>query len=108
MSRLTNGGFNWPREGRHNDKAHPPIHPVNYVTPGALANDQERKVYEFVVRRFLACCSEDARGELTQIEITLGMEVFKASGLRVIERNYLDVYPYDRWESSQQLPEFHN
>ena len=106
MSRLTNGGFNWPRQGRHNDKAHPPIHPVNYVAPGALANDQERRVYEFVVRRFLACCSEDAIGELTQIEITLGTEVFKASGLRVIERNYLDVYPYDKWESSQQLPEF--
>jgi DNA topoisomerase-3 len=103
---LMDEGFQWPRQGSHNDKAHPPIHPVNYVASQALANQEERKVYEFVVRRFLASCAQDAKGELTQIEITLGSETFKASGLRVIERNYLDVYPYDVWKSSQQLPEF--
>ncbi|KAK3079066.1 hypothetical protein LTS18_005840, partial [Coniosporium uncinatum] len=31
---------------------------------------------------------------------------FTANGLIVIQRNYLDVYPYDKWESSQQLPAF--
>jgi DNA topoisomerase-3 len=99
------GGFQWPREGRNNDKAHPPIHPVNYVTPSQL-NGDERKVYEFVVRRFLACCSTDAKGSLTQVEVEYGPEIFRTSGLIVLERNYLDVYPYDKWESSQQLPEF--
>jgi DNA topoisomerase-3 len=63
-------------------------------------------VYEFVVRRFLACCSEDARGELSTVELEYGSEIFHASGLMVIERNYLDVYPYDKWESSSQLPVF--
>ncbi|KAH9873241.1 hypothetical protein J1614_005639 [Plenodomus biglobosus] len=102
---LVNGGFNQPRNGRNNDKAHPPIHPVNYVAPTQL-NDNERKVYEFVVRRFLACCSEDAVGEATDIEIDYGNEFFHAHGLTVIARNYLDVYPYDKWESSQQLPQY--
>lgn len=102
---LMNGGFNQPRNGRNNDKAHPPIHPVNYVAPSSL-NEKERKVYEFVVRRFLACCSEDATGEATDIEIDYGSELFHAHGLRVIARNYLDVYPYDKWESSQQLPQY--
>ncbi|KAF2850143.1 DNA topoisomerase 3-beta [Plenodomus tracheiphilus IPT5] len=102
---LMNGGFNQPRSGRNNDKAHPPIHPVNYVAPTQL-NDNERKVYEFVVRRFLACCSEDAVGEATDIEIDYGSEFFHAHGLTVIARNYLDVYPYDKWESSQQLPQY--
>ncbi|KAF1843137.1 DNA topoisomerase 3-beta [Cucurbitaria berberidis CBS 394.84] len=102
---LMNGGFNQPRSGRNNDKAHPPIHPVNYVAPTQL-NENERKVYEFVVRRFLACCSEDATGEATDIEIDYGGEVFHAHGLSVIARNYLDVYPYDKWESSQQLPKY--
>ena len=59
-----------------------------------------------MVRRFLACCSEDAKGELTQAEIEYGSEIFKASGLMILQRNYLDVYPYDKWENSQQLPEF--
>ena len=102
---LLDGGFNQPRNGRNNDKAHPPIHPVNYVTRDRL-NDDEKKVYEFVVRRFLACCSEDAKGESTTVEIDYGGENFHATGLIVLQRNYLDVYPYDKWESSQQLPPF--
>lgn len=32
--------------------------------------------------------------------------MFHANGLIVLERNYLDVYVYDKWESSQQLPPF--
>ncbi|RAH80306.1 DNA topoisomerase III [Aspergillus japonicus CBS 114.51] len=102
---LLDGGFRTPRAGRHNDQAHPPIHPVCWVSPSALSAD-EKKVYEFVVRRFLACCSEDAKGQSTEIEIEYGNEMFHAKGLLVLERNYLDVYVYDKWESSQQLPNF--
>lgn len=103
--RLLNGSFKQPRTGRNNDQAHPPIHPVNYVASTTL-NDDERRVYEFVVRRFLACCSEDAKGESTTIEIEYGDETFFTNGLLVLQRNYLEVYPYERWESSQQLPNF--
>ncbi|KAF2264900.1 DNA topoisomerase III [Lojkania enalia] len=102
---LMNGGFTQPRNGRNNDKAHPPIHPVNYVVSSTLA-EKEQKVYEFVVRRFLACCSEDAVGESTDVEVDYGGEIFNAHGLIVLARNYLDVYPYDRWESSQNLPQY--
>jgi DNA topoisomerase-3 len=102
---LLNGGFQWPRSGRNNDQAHPPIHPVNYVVPSSLSDDN-RRVYEFVVRRFLACCSEDAKGESTTVEIQYGEETFHANGLIVLERNYLDVYPYEKWTSSQPLPKF--
>ncbi|KAI4148470.1 MAG: hypothetical protein LQ340_005077 [Diploschistes diacapsis] len=102
---LLNGGFRQPRAGRNNDKAHPPIHPVNYVAPNALNHDEAR-VYEFITRRFLGCCSEDAKGESTTVSLAWGSEAFHASGLLVLERNYLDVYTYDRWESSQQLPAF--
>lgn len=66
----------------------------------------ERKVYEFVVRRFLACCSEDAKGQTSEVEIQYGDEIFHAKGLTVLEKNYLDVYVYEKWESSQQLPAF--
>lgn len=106
-ARLMNGDFSQPRMGKNNDKAHPPIHPVVYVVPNALATSDERRVYEFVVRRFLACCSEDAIGETTTVNLQYGDEGFHASGLVVLQRNYLDVYVYDRWESSQMLPKFH-
>jgi len=102
---LLAGGFSSPRNGRNNDNAHPPIHPVNFVNPTTLTHEEQR-VYEFVVRRFLACCSQDARGSKTEINMLYGAETFSASGLIVLERNYLDVYPYDKWTSSQELPQF--
>jgi DNA topoisomerase-3 len=102
---LMNGGFSQPRNGRNDDKAHPPIHPVNFVNPATL-NQEEQRVHEFVVRRFLACCSKDAQGSKTDISIEYGPETFNTSGLIVFERNYLEVYPYDKWTSSQDLPQF--
>jgi DNA topoisomerase-3 len=101
---LVEEGFSWPRNGRKNDKAHPPIHPVNFVNPNTLSHE-EKRVHEFVVRRFLACCSRDAQGSKTDISILYGPELFNASGLVILERNYLDVYVYDRW-GNQELPLF--
>jgi DNA topoisomerase-3 len=102
---LMQGGFKQPREGRNDDKAHPPIHPVTWVATASLS-PEEGRVYEFVTRRFLACCSEDAKGQATDVEIQYGEEFFGAHGLVVLERNYLDVYPYENWTSSQTLPRF--
>lgn len=101
---LVEGGFSWPRNGRNNDKAHPPIHPVNFVDPSTLSHEEQR-VHEFVVRRFLACCRKDAQGSKTNVSILYGQETFNASGLVISERNYLDVYIYDKW-TNQELPLF--
>ena len=105
ITSLLAGGFSQPKNGKHNDKAHPPIHPVAYVAPDKL-NADEKRVYEFVVRRFLACCSKDARGETTTVKLQYGEEGFHTTGLVVLERNYLEVYVYDKWTSSQELPAF--
>lgn len=99
--------YRHPRGGKHDDKAHPPIYPVKYANIDLLRGDQ-KKVYEFVVRRFLACCSDDARGFQTKVEVQWTSEKFSASGVQVTERNFLDVYPYTDWKSSVQLPEFRN
>ncbi|KAJ2881346.1 DNA topoisomerase 3-alpha, partial [Coemansia asiatica] len=95
--RLVSGGFRWPRKGRNNDKAHPPIHPV--AAAPSLQGDP-RRVYEFVTRRFLACCSENAKGQATEVEASIAGERFSTAGLMITERNYLDIYPYDRWSES--------
>lgn len=102
---LMDGGFQQPRQGRNDDKAHPPIHPITYAAPSVL-NDDQRRVYELVVRRFLACCSEDAKGVSTDIGIAFGDETFNAHGVVVLERNYLDVYPYEKWTGTAELPKF--
>lgn len=94
---LSRGGPN-PRNGRKNDGAHPPIHPLKLARSGELQGFEETKVYELVVRHFLACCSDDARGVETTVKIDVNGEEFNASGLAILERNYLDVYPYEKWE----------
>jgi DNA topoisomerase III len=58
-----------------------------------------------VTRRFLACCSKDAEGWQTTVDVDCGEEQFSASGLVVTARNYLLVYPYDKWVG-KELPEF--
>lgn len=102
---LVDGGFQQPRQGRNDDKAHPPIHPITFAAPTVL-NDREKKIYEFVTRRFLACCSEDAKGVATNVDILYGEELFQAHGVVVLERNYLEVYVYDKWTGTAQLPKF--
>ncbi|KAJ2321239.1 DNA topoisomerase 3-alpha, partial [Coemansia sp. RSA 2702] len=94
---LVDGGFKWPRQGRNNDKAHPPIHPV--AAAPNLSGDAKR-VYEFITRRFLACCSDNAKGHATEVEVEVARERFHTKGLMIIARNYLDIYPYDRWAES--------
>uniref|UniRef100_A0A8C8ZMX0 DNA topoisomerase n=1 Tax=Prolemur simus TaxID=1328070 RepID=A0A8C8ZMX0_PROSS len=89
-----------PRNGNKSDQAHPPIHPTKYTS--SLQGDEQR-LYEFIVRHFLACCSQDAQGQETTVEIDIAQERFVASGLMILARNYLDVYPYDRW-SDKILP----
>ncbi|XP_067928784.1 DNA topoisomerase 3-alpha-like [Watersipora subatra] len=91
-----------PRNGNKSDQAHPPIHPTKYADN--LTGD-EKKVYEFITRHFLACCSQDARGFETTVEIAIATEKFTASGLVILERNYLEVYPYEKW-SDKDIPNF--
>ena len=99
---LSEQGFQWPRQGKHDDKAHPPIHPTKYVNN--LTGD-EKRIYELVVRHFLACCSQDAQGAETLVTATLGGETFTTKGLVIHARNYLDVYIYDKW-STYELPNY--
>ncbi|KFD57414.1 hypothetical protein M514_01517 [Trichuris suis] len=93
-----------PRNGRKNDQAHPPIHPIRYAAPQELIGNLKR-VYEFIVRHFLACVSKNAEGFQTTVTIDVNAEIFYVSGLRVIARNYLDVYPYETW-NSKEIPAY--
>lgn len=93
-NKLLQGSFKYPRAGNGDDHAHPPIHPTK--SGDGLAGE-EKRLYEFITRHFLACCSDDARGEQTTVEIEIAGERFHCEGLVVLEKNYLDVYPYENW-----------
>ena len=91
-----------PRNGNKSDQAHPPIHPLKWIN--TLTGDEAR-VYELIVRHFLACVSADAVGKQVKVQIKVEEEVFETSGLTVIERNFLEVYPYVKW-SDKELPDY--
>ncbi|XP_059616595.1 DNA topoisomerase 3-alpha [Phlebotomus argentipes] len=87
-----------PRNGKKSDQAHPPIHPTKF-TAGLSGNEQ--RVYELIVRHFLACVSRNATGSETLVNVEIGGEEFNANGLIIFERNYLDVYIYENWSDRE-------
>jgi len=99
---LLAGNYRAPRAGRDNDKAHPPIHPVK---DGSGLQGDDARIYEFIARRFLGCCSDDAKGTETVVKAEIAEEQFTAKGLVITQRNYLEVYTYDRW-SDTEIPAF--
>ncbi|KAF3771711.1 DNA topoisomerase 3-alpha [Nymphaea thermarum] len=58
------------------------------------------RLYELVVRHFLACVSQPAVGAGTTVEIDIAGESFTASGLMILMKNYLDVYRFESWGGS--------
>jgi DNA topoisomerase III len=98
--------FQVPRKGDKDDQSHPPIHPLKGKGGEASIQDHKEKiVYEVVVRHFLACCSQDANGEQTTVNVVINGERFHTSGLVIRERNFLDVYPYVTW-NARVIPSF--
>lgn len=91
-----------PRAGKKTDQAHPPIHPTKHTS---TLHGNEKTLYEFIVRSFLACCDRDAEGSETVVDVDIANEKFVAQGLIIIARNYLDVYPYDKW-TGKVLPDY--
>jgi DNA topoisomerase-3 len=91
--------FTYPRIGKLDDKAHPPIHPVKFADPNTLDNN-EKKIYELLVRHFLASVSPDAKGQETSVTYEIAEEIFNAKGLRITDSGYLEIYIYDKWNDS--------
>ncbi|CAB4066460.1 TOP3 [Lepeophtheirus salmonis] len=73
------------------------------VIPFSRGTWNEGKLYEFIVRHFLASVSKDAIGKETTVNIDINGEKFIGHGLTILERNYLKVYPYERWSDKEIL-----
>ncbi|MFH1697038.1 MAG: DNA topoisomerase I [Candidatus Diapherotrites archaeon] len=74
-------------------KDHPPIYPVT-AAPKAKLNDREWKIYELIVRRFLATLAEDAETENLSVLIDLNNEPYLAHGQLIVRRGWKEFYPY--------------
>jgi DNA topoisomerase-1 len=92
-----------PREGKKEDPAHPAIYPTGTV-PKSL-NPYQKKIYDLIVRRFLACFAEPAVRESINARIDIEGEKFKTDGVRTVQENWIEFYkPYARFKESI-LPE---
>ena len=82
-----------PTRGRTETTDHPPIYPTGAVDPKKLKPDHA-KVYELVVRRFLATLAPDAVGWSRRARVEINGEPFEAKGHRVTDPGWYRVYPY--------------
>lgn len=91
-----------PTRGKKSSTDHPPIHP----TGAAHKNDMDEtawKVYELVVRRFLATLSPDARWKTLKYTFEAGGEPYTSTGQRLEYEGYRRVYTYSQ-AKEQALP----
>jgi DNA topoisomerase I len=82
-----------PSRGRTETTDHPPIYPTGAVDPKKLRPDHA-KVYELVVRRFLATLAPDALGIARTVAVEIAGEPFEAKGQHLTEPGWYRVYPY--------------
>lgn len=86
-----------PNEGKKEDPAHPAIHPTGELP--TKFDGQELKLYDLIVKRFLAVFGEDAIRETNTIRIGISGHDFILKGTRTVERNWHDLYePYLKFE----------
>ncbi len=100
--KLLQGGKLSPTRGKKETTDHPPIYPTARASKGALRDDQW-KVYQLVVRRFLATLSGPAKTLRTTLRFDSGGEPLVTNGTVVTEEGWLGVYPYSR-RSDEELP----
>lgn len=82
-----------PTHGKKSSTDHPPIHPAGAAKKEALTDDQW-KIYELIVRRFLATLSPDAQWTTLKYLFDAGKETYTATGSRLAEAGYREVYTY--------------
>ena len=82
-----------PTRGKKESTDHPPIHPTGAATREALGQDRW-KVYELIVRRFLATLSPDATWATVRCTFDASGEPYAATGSRLLSAGWRRVYPY--------------
>ena len=87
-----------PNEGKGEDPAHPSIYPTGNLPTKALS-DQERKVWDLVVRRFMAVFGEPALKQSVKVTLKVDGYSFFLHSKQVLEEGWLVFYePFLRAE----------
>lgn len=89
-----------PNNGKKKDEAHPAIYPTGEV-PEEL-DEKEARLYDLIVKRFLATFAKPAIRETIKIVVNVNNENFLASGTRTVEENWHKFYrPYVKFDEEE-------
>ncbi len=92
-----------PNNGKKTDPAHPAIYPTGLLANGL--NKYEEKIYDLIVKRFLATFAAPATRETVTIDLDCGNEIFILKGTRTIDRQWHEFYtPYVKLEEEELPP----
>ncbi len=84
-----------PKEGARDDPAHPAIYPTFEVGDIGKMTSQQKRLYDLIVRRFLAVFGDEATRESNTVTIDVGGNNFTVVGKRTIEPGWTSYYgPY--------------
>ena len=78
-----------PNNGNKSDPAHPAIYPTG-IAP--QLSGREERIYDLIVRRFMATFGEPALRETMKINIDVNKEIFVAKGTRTIDKGWFVYY----------------
>lgn len=78
-----------PVEGGKSDPAHPSIYPTGEFQQ---LSGEEKKIYELIAKRFIACFCEDAKIENKTITATINGLKFSARALEIKNAGWMEVY----------------
>ena len=92
-----------PTRGKTSTTDHPPIHPAAPATEKKLKGDKW-KIYELVVRRFMASVAWAAVQENRTAELDIAGEPFRAEGRHYLDKGWKRFYPYFR-DLEKYLPD---
>lgn len=85
-----------PNNGKKTDPAHPAIYPTGQR---AALDGQKHRLYDLIVKRFLATFSDPALRETNSMDIDVNKEIFIAKGTRTITPGWHAFYaPYVKLE----------
>ncbi|MBS7615351.1 DNA topoisomerase I [Candidatus Bathyarchaeota archaeon] len=83
-----------PNEGKRDDPAHPSIYPTGNL-PGKALGESERKLWDLIVRRFMAVFGKPALKQSAKATISIDGHRFFLYGKQVLDEGWMVFYkPY--------------
>jgi len=86
-----------PSRGKVEATDHPPIYPVSAPHKDLLKGDY-LKIYELILRRFLATLYRPGEREITDVVLDVNGYSFMAKGTKILDYGWLELYPYRKVE----------